>query len=76
MTKAQTTKIKALMKVLRSVREKCLDCSAYSIYEVKNCVMSDCRLFPWKEGTLNYSGNFTRGKNDPMEKNGIVEGRE
>ncbi len=53
MTKAQSLKIKQLSKILKAVRERCLDCSAYSPYEVKMCVMPQCSLYPYRFGTLN-----------------------
>jgi hypothetical protein len=72
MTKAQSIKIKALMKVLKGVRERCLDCSAGSSYEVKICHLVKCPIYPWKLGTLNNSNKTTKEKTQTKEKNDIV----
>jgi len=37
-------------KLLDVIRKKCLDCSAYSYVEVKDCQFTDCPLFPFREG--------------------------
>ena len=36
--------------VLRSIRLKCYDCSAYQINEVNNCNITTCPLFPFRLG--------------------------
>lgn len=36
---------------LNAIRSKCLDCSGYSKSEVKNCVILDCPLHPYRLGT-------------------------
>jgi len=37
-------------KLLDVIRKKCLDCSAHSYVEVKECRFTDCPLFPFREG--------------------------
>ena len=36
--------------VLRAIRLKCYDCSAYQINEVNNCNITTCPLFPFRSG--------------------------
>lgn len=35
---------------LRAIRAKCIDCSAGSMKEVRECVMLDCPLYPYRLG--------------------------
>lgn len=35
---------------LKAIRKKCLDCSGYNQAEVKNCVIPDCVLYPFRMG--------------------------
>ena len=35
---------------LKAIRAKCLDCCCGSAYEVKNCVIHDCELYPFRMG--------------------------
>ena len=35
---------------MRAIRAKCLDCSCGSFYEVKQCPMTDCSLYPFRFG--------------------------
>jgi hypothetical protein len=37
-------------KVLRSIREKCLDCSVQQPGEVKSCTVYTCALHPFRFG--------------------------
>ncbi|MFO8164522.1 MAG: hypothetical protein R6T98_08305 [Desulfatiglandales bacterium] len=34
----------------RAIREKCLNCSAWSIKEVEDCQHTDCPLYPYRSG--------------------------
>lgn len=36
---------------LKAIRAKCLDCSCGSAYEVKNCTIHDCELYPFRMGS-------------------------
>ena len=36
--------------VLRSIRLKCYDCSSYQLSEVRNCTITNCPLFPFRNG--------------------------
>ena len=36
---------------LKAIRAKCLDCCCGSAYEVKNCVIHDCELYPFRLGS-------------------------
>ena len=38
------------LRPLKAIRKKCLDCSGYSIKEVKYCVIPDCTLWPYRMG--------------------------
>ena len=42
-------KTKTLTPV-KAIREKCLDCCAWSKREVKLCVCTDCSLYPFRFG--------------------------
>jgi hypothetical protein len=35
---------------IKSIREKCLDCSCYQKGEVLKCPSNDCPLFPYRLG--------------------------
>ena len=35
---------------LKAIRQHCLDCCCGSAYEVKNCVIHDCELYPFRLG--------------------------
>ena len=39
-----------ILTPLRAIRAKCIDCSAGSIKEVRECVMLDCPLYPYRLG--------------------------
>lgn len=74
MTKAQLKRIKELLPILKAVRERCLDCSAYSSYEVQNCVIPSCPLYLYRFGTLpsempknNKGKNLQLTKKEPLE---------
>ena len=62
MTKAQLQKIKELTPLIKAIREKCLDCSAGSSYEVSMCVCPDCVLFPYRMGLNSTSAKTTNKK--------------
>jgi len=38
------------MTPVRAIRRKCLDCSCFQPSEVRNCVISECSLFPYRMG--------------------------
>ena len=69
MTKAQTQKIKKLMPVLKAVRLRCLDCSAFSSYEVKKCHLVNCALYPYRFGTTNHSQKSSCKKSQTQQNN-------
>lgn len=39
-----------ILTPLRAIRAKCIDCSAGSMKEVRECVMLDCHLYPYRFG--------------------------
>ena len=39
-----------ILTPLRAIRAKCIDCSAGSMQEVRECVMLDCPLYPYRLG--------------------------
>ena len=59
---------------LKSIRAKCLDCSAWSKQEVRLCSVKDCVLYPYRMGkNPNYkfgyqTGNSERTKYKPPVK--------
>jgi len=46
---------------IKAIRAKCLDCSAGSQLEVKECIIDDCSLYPYRMGR---NPNITRAKGD------------
>jgi hypothetical protein len=34
----------------RAIRERCLNCSSWSIKEVQECIFEDCPLYPYRSG--------------------------
>ena len=34
----------------KAIRERCLNCSAWSSPEVENCKLIDCQLYPYRSG--------------------------
>lgn len=36
--------------VLRAIRLKCYDCSCYQSNEVRDCIVTDCPLYPFRLG--------------------------
>ncbi len=49
----------------KAIREKCLNCSAWSTREVRNCKFTDCALHLYREGT---------GKQDPKDRDRAIRG--
>jgi len=54
---------------VKAIRAKCLDCSAGSFHEVKECVIPDCPLYPFRlgknpnrKGTCKGNPNATFGR--------------
>ena len=39
-----------ILTPLRAIRAKCVNCSAWSMKEVRECVMLDCPLYPYRLG--------------------------
>jgi hypothetical protein len=50
-----------LSLMLKAIRTKCLDCSNQQIDEVRNCVISNCPLYPYRMG----KNPFTNRKGNP-----------
>lgn len=44
-------KKKTKLTPLKAIRLNCIDCSGYSKVEVRNCVILDCPLYPFRLGT-------------------------
>ena len=38
------------MTPCKAIRAKCLDCCCGSAYEVKMCAVTDCALYPFRDG--------------------------
>lgn len=62
MTKQQLKKIKQLTPLIKAIKDRCLDCSAGSIYEVEMCPCENCPLYPYRRGLNNPKKKTTRGK--------------
>ncbi len=58
----ETVKITSEVKLnrRRAIRQKCLNCSAWSTKDVAECPMTDCALYPFRMGT---------GKQNPKDRN-------
>ena len=52
MTKLQSIKIKQLTLILNAIKQRCLDCSAFSNYELKYCNFEECSLYPYRFGQI------------------------
>jgi len=48
----QSKKIKELSAILNAIKRKCLDCSAFSNYELRYCNFNKCPLYPYRFGKL------------------------
>ena len=35
---------------IKAIRKHCLECSSGSAHEVKNCIITDCPLYPFRLG--------------------------
>jgi hypothetical protein len=68
MTKIQAKKLKYLPKLLRAIRQRCLDCSAYNPHEVKLCEFEECSLFPYRMGKIDYNKKILRKKTQTKQK--------
>ncbi len=51
-----------MLTPVKSIRKKCIDCSGGSLKEVRECVIPDCALFPFRMGK---NPNCIRLKNKP-----------
>ena len=52
---------------LKAIRVKCLDCSCNQRKEVRECVIKDCSLFPYRMGKrpkVNGAGETQSSNND------------
>ena len=47
----------------QAIRARCLDCSAGSAGEVRNCPFTECSLYPFRMGS---------GEQDPKERNKAI----
>lgn len=47
----QPQKYKSHTNRRKAIRERCLDCSASSHSEVRDCAHKDCHLYPYRTGT-------------------------
>lgn len=46
-------------KPLKAIRAKCIDCSGGSEKEVRECVVKNCALFPYRMGRYPKAGKET-----------------
>ena len=73
-----------ILTPVKAIRAKCLDCSGGSRYEVEQCVITDCPLYPYRLGknpnrkgqTLTDEQKAARTKNlrKAREAKGLVHG--
>lgn len=45
-----TYRKESAMTPCKAIRAKCLDCCCGSAYEVKMCAVTDCALYPFRDG--------------------------
>ena len=76
MTKFQSERIKQLTPLIKSIRERCLDCSAGSSYEVSMCVCDDCALYPYRMGLNSNKSKTTNKKRGSVVETTAVAGDE
>ena len=50
MTKIQRQRANLTKDLIKGIRKRCLDCSAYNPHEIKKCVSTDCGLYPYRNG--------------------------
>ena len=43
--------MKKIVSPLKAIRAKCIDCSGGQLKEVKECIITDCPLYPFRMGT-------------------------
>ncbi len=63
---AKKGRFKLIIKDLnrrKAIRERCLNCSAWSPKEVKNCIFLDCQLYRFRLGI---------GNQDPRERSKVI----
>lgn len=39
-----------MLSPIKAIREKCLECSAWSVKEARDCPAKDCALWPFRMG--------------------------
>ena len=52
-TKRKSSEMKRRLGIkspMKSIRDKCIDCSGGSQADARNCVIPDCPLFPYRMG--------------------------
>lgn len=69
MTTTQARKIKELTPLINAIKNRCLDCSANNLNEVKRCVCPDCALYPFRLGLNSQEADFTREILEKTPKN-------
>ena len=53
---------------VKAIRAKCLDCSAWQPSEVRNCIIPDCPIYPYRLGKNPNRSGMTRRTGLPCEK--------
>ncbi len=74
MSKEQTVVILDVKtpSMARAIRAKCLNCSGYQWSEVRDCVLTDCPLFPYRFGKGPKAAINSLGKSYTVK---VVKGR-
>lgn len=50
---------------MRAIRQKCLDCCAGQVAEVRRCTVENCPLFPYRFGKRPKEGIYTTPEHLP-----------
>jgi hypothetical protein len=52
---------KKILSPVKSIRKNCIECSGGSIKEVKECIIPDCPLYPYRMGKNPNRKNTKKG---------------
>lgn len=57
------------LSAIKSIRKYCLDCSCQSIKEVRDCVIPECPLYPYRMGrNPNIKPGTRKGNPEALKK--------
>lgn len=53
--------MKEYLTPIKAIRKNCIDCSGGSLKDVKECIIKDCPLYPYRMGTNPKRKGIKRG---------------